>query len=260
MKRVLVIAGSDSGAGAGVQADLKTCFALGCYATTAITALTAQNTQGVRSIFPVEPSFVLEQIEAILEDIGADCIKIGMLSNPKIIESISRILGNLQIPIVLDPVMISQSGHVLLEPDAVFALREYLFPQTFLLTPNLDEAKVLVGEGSVEQSAERILSMGPKAVLVKGGHRNQEVYQDARDYLLSAQEAVYLSTPWVSTQNTHGTGCTLSAAITAYLAQGFELITAVSHAKSYLTGALHRGVHQKIGQGAGPVCHNWKNI
>ncbi|MEI6790551.1 MAG: bifunctional hydroxymethylpyrimidine kinase/phosphomethylpyrimidine kinase [Myxococcaceae bacterium] len=297
MKRVLIIAASDSGAGAGVQADLKTCFALGCYATTAMTALTAQNTQGVKSIFPVESGFVADQIECVLEDIGADSIKIGMLLNAKIIETVSRVLRKYSIPIILDPVMISQSGHALLEPDAVFALREYLFPQVFLLTPNLDEARVLVGEHEVEIAAQKILSMGVQAVLVKGGHRNQEVYAEARDYLLQCssssqdltlnpsppsgeglgneipplqllergvggevpQEGAYFSTPWIQTKNTHGTGCTLSAAIASYIALGFELKDAISQAKSYLTGALYRGVHQVIGQGAGPVCHNWRN-
>lgn len=259
MKRVLIIAASDSGAGAGVQADLKTCFALGCYATTAMTALTAQNTQGVKSIFPVEASFVADQIECVLEDIGADSIKIGMLLNAKIIETVSRVLRKYSIPIILDPVMIAQSGHALLEPDAVFALREYLFPQVFLLTPNLDEARVLVGEHEVEIAAQKILSMGVQAVLVKGGHRNQEVYVEARDYLLSKRESTYFSTPWIKTKNTHGTGCTLSAAIASYVALGFELKDAISQAKSYLTGALYRGVQQVIGQGAGPVCHNWRN-
>ena len=258
MKRVLIIAASDSGAGAGIQADLKTCMALGCYATTVITALTAQNTQGVRSIFPVNPHFVTDQIECILEDIGADSIKIGMLFNSKIIEAVGKILKKINIPIILDPVMISQSGHALLEPDAIFAMREYLFPQALLITPNLDEAIFLVGEHDAETTAQKILSMGPKAVLVKGGHRNQEVYADARDYLLSVEGGIFFSTPWIHTQNTHGTGCTLSSAIACYIAQGFDLKTAVSKAKSYLTGALYRGVHQTIGHGAGPVCHDWR--
>ena len=142
MKRVLTIAGSDSGGCAGIQADLKTFMALGCYGSSAITALTAQNTQGVRAIFPVSPAFVVEQIEAVLEDIGADVIKIGMLCNASIIEAVALCLKRYpEIPIVLDPVMISQSGHALLESDAVMALREYLFPRAYLLTPNLDEAK-----------------------------------------------------------------------------------------------------------------------
>ncbi|MEI6806879.1 MAG: bifunctional hydroxymethylpyrimidine kinase/phosphomethylpyrimidine kinase, partial [Myxococcaceae bacterium] len=237
MKRVLTIAGSDSGGGAGIQADLKTFMALGCYGASAITALTAQNTRGVRSIFPVSPSFVAEQIEAVLEDIGADVIKIGMLCNAPIIEAVASCLKRYsQIPVVLDPVMISQSGHTLLESDAVMALREYLFPRTYLLTPNLDEARALVGEFDVESTAHKILSMGPKAVLVKGGHRNSKVVAEAQDYLLSfgKTKGTYYASAWIKTQNTHGTGCTLSAAIAAYLAQNLSLVNAVCHAKSYL--------------------------
>ena len=258
MKRILIIAASDSGAGAGIQADLKTCMALGCYATTALTALTAQNTQSVRRIFPVDPGFVVDQIEAILEDIGVDSIKIGMLFNSRIIEAVAQTLKKINIPIILDPVMISQSGHSLLEPDAILAMREYLFPQALLITPNLDEAKFLVGEHDAQITAQKILSMGPKAVLIKGGHRNQEVYTEAQDYLLSFHEGVYFSSPWIQTPHTHGTGCTLSSAIACYTAQGFDLVSAISQAKSYLTGALHRGLHQKIGLGAGPVCHDWR--
>lgn len=261
VKRVLTIAGSDSCGGAGIQADLKTFMALGCYGASAITALTAQNTQGVRGIFPVTPSFVADQIEAVLEDVGADVIKIGMLCNAQIIESVALCLKRYpQIPIVLDPVMIAQSGHALLEPDAVMALREYLFPRTYLLTPNLDEARALVGEFDVESTAHKILSLGPKAVLVKGGHRNSKIVKQAQDYLLNfgKTKGTYYASAWIKTRNTHGTGCTLSAAIAAYLARNLSLIDAVSHAKSYLNGALNVGSKISVGQGAGPVCHNWK--
>lgn len=261
MKRILTIAGSDSGGGAGIQADLKTFMALRCYGASAITALTVQNSLGVRAIFPVSPSFVADQIDAVLEDIGADVIKIGMLCNAEIIKSVALCLKRYpEIPIVLDPVMIAQSGHMLLESDAVMALREYLFPKTYLLTPNLDEAQVLVGQFDVESTSHKILSMGPKAVLVKGGHRNSKIMKEAQDYLLcfGKTKGTYFGSAWIKTRNTHGTGCTLSAAIAAYLAHGLPLIEAVSHAKSYLNGALNIGSNLCIGQGAGAVCHNWK--
>ncbi len=261
MKRVLTLAGSDSGGGAGIQADLKTFMALGCYGASAITALTAQNTLGVRGIFPVSPSFVTDQIEAVLEDIGADVIKIGMLCNMRIIEAVALCLKRFpEIPVILDPVMISQTGHALLEPDAVMALREYLFPRAYLLTPNLDEAKALVGEFDVESTAHKILSMGPRAVLVKGGHRNSKAYEAAQDYLLcfGKTKGTYFASPWIKTRNTHGTGCTLSAAIAAYLAQGLLLVDAIGEAKSYLNGALNKASGQSVGEGAGPVCHHWR--
>lgn len=261
MKRILTIAGSDSGGGAGIQADLKTFMALGCYGASAITALTAQNTQGVRGIFSVSPDFVIEQIDTVLEDIGADVIKVGMLCNAQIIKSVALCLKRYpKIPVVLDPVMIAQSGHSLLETDAVMALREYLFPRAYLLTPNLDEAQALVGQFDVESTAHKILSMGPQSVLVKGGHRNSKAFETAQDYLLCLGETkgIYYASPWIKTQNTHGTGCTLSAAIAAYLAHGLPLIDAIAQAKSYLNGALNIGSNVSIGQGAGPVCHNWR--
>jgi hydroxymethylpyrimidine/phosphomethylpyrimidine kinase len=261
MKRILTIAGSDSGGGAGIQADLKTFMALGCYGSSAITALTAQNTKGVRGIFPVDPGFVSDQIDAVLEDIGADVIKIGMLCNVPIIKAVGQALRKYpEIPVVLDPVMIAQSGHALLDADSVYALREYVFPKAYLLTPNLDEAKVLVGEFEVESTAHKILSLGPKAVLVKGGHRNSKTYETARDYLLcfGKTKGTYFDSAWINTNNTHGTGCTLSAAIAAYLAHGLGLTEAVSSAKAYLNGALNMGSQVSVGKGAGPVCHHWK--
>lgn len=263
MNRVLTIAGSDSGGGAGIQADLKTTLALGCYGASAITALTAQNTRGVRGVFPVSPSFVVDQIEAVLEDIGADVIKVGMLCNAAIIEAVANCLRRFAtIPVVMDPVMISQSGHRLLEPDAIDALREYMFPRAYLLTPNLDEATALVGEQAVESMAHKILSMGPKAVLIKGGHRNTREFDNAEDFLLcfGKTKGSYFRSPWIKTRNAHGTGCTLSAAIASYLARGFSLLEAVSAAKSYLNGAMNIGSTKAIGQGNGPVFHGWKII
>ncbi|MBH1989239.1 MAG: bifunctional hydroxymethylpyrimidine kinase/phosphomethylpyrimidine kinase [Myxococcaceae bacterium] len=261
MKRVLTIAGSDSGGGAGIQADLKTISAIGCYGATAITALTSQNTRGVKGVFPVEPSFIQEQIEAVLEDIGADAIKLGMLYNANVVEIVANCLKRYPaIPVVIDPVMISQSGHRLLENDAILALREYLFPRAYLLTPNLDEATALVGEHHVESMAHKILSIGPKAVLIKGGHRNTRTFDHAEDYLLKfgKTQGTYFRSSWIRTRNTHGTGCTLSAAIACYVAFGHPLSEAVALAKSYLNGAMNRSSPYSIGAGAGPVCHHWK--
>ncbi|MBL4817766.1 MAG: bifunctional hydroxymethylpyrimidine kinase/phosphomethylpyrimidine kinase [Deltaproteobacteria bacterium] len=259
MNRILTIAGSDSGGGAGIQADIKTASSLGCYSTSAITALTAQNTRGVYDVFPVSPQFVVEQIERILDDIGTDAIKIGMLHSAEIIEAVARCLRRFEgIPIVLDPVMVSQSGNPLLESDAVWALREYLFPQCTLITPNLHEARELVGDRSPEESAKLILSMGPKAVLLKGGHGNPSTHPQATDYLVEEHRSAYFSAPWIETKNTHGTGCTLSAAIAVYLAQDYELFEAVSHGKKYLNQALQKGSKMEIGQGSGPLCHHWR--
>ncbi len=261
MKRVLTIAGSDSGGGAGIQADLKTITAMGCYGSSAITALTAQNTLGVQAIYPVSPEFVVAQIESVLEDIGADAIKLGMLFDAPVIKAVSKTLLNYRhIPIILDPVMISTSGHRLLQDDAIMALREFLFPMSALITPNIHEAIALVGNHGVEESAEKILSMGPQAVLIKGGHCHEESCKTAKDYLLTHSKGMYFEAPWVETKNTHGTGCTLSAAIAANIAKGFEIESAISNAKAYLTEALKIGSKMQIGHGAGPVCHNWRII
>jgi hydroxymethylpyrimidine/phosphomethylpyrimidine kinase len=261
MKRVLTIAGSDSGGGAGIQADLKAIMAMGCYGASAITALTAQNTLGVQAIYPVSPEFIVSQMESVLEDIGADAIKLGMLFDAPIIKAVAHtLLKYRHIPVVLDPVMISTSGHRLLQEDAIMALREFLFPMATLITPNIHEAIALVGIHGVEESAAQILSMSPKAVLIKGGHCNDEVCKSAKDYLLTRSGGQYFEAPWIETKNTHGTGCTLSAAIAANIAKGFEIESAISNAKTYLTQALKIGSKMQIGHGAGPVCHNWRII
>jgi hydroxymethylpyrimidine/phosphomethylpyrimidine kinase len=257
MKRVLTIAGSDSGGGAGIQADLKTIQALGCYGASAITALTAQNTQGVRSVFAVEANFVADQIRAVLEDIGADAIKIGMLHRTPVIEAVAACLAQYRdIPVILDPVIAAQSGDRLLDIDAIEAMKSLLFPMAFLITPNLPEAKLLVYFVTTEQAASDLLKMGPRAVLIKGGHDQTRATAD--DYLLQGHDGKYLSAPWVTTQNTHGTGCTLSAAIASYVAHGSELDDAVAEAKKYLSGALRLSTVHKIGRGHGPVRHDWR--
>lgn len=255
MKRVLTIAGSDSGGGAGIQADLKTFQALACYGASAITALTAQNTQGVRSVFSVDANFVAEQIHAVLEDIGADAIKIGMLHRTPVIEAVAECLENYsQIPIILDPVITAQSGDKLLELDAINAMKTLLFPKATLVTPNIPEARLLVDFETVEQAATELLKLGPAAVLVKGGHLDSVINLTACDYFLEIT-GKYFHAPWVTTKNTHGTGCTLSAAIAAYVARGFELSEAVSLAKKYVSKALEGAKEQKIGQGHGPLKH-----
>ncbi len=261
MKRVLTIAGSDSGGGAGIQADLKAIMAMGCYGASAITALTAQNTLGVQAIYPVSPEFIISQIESVLNDIGADAIKIGMLFDAPIIKAVAQtLLKYPKIPIVLDPVMISTSGHRLLQQDAIMALREFLFPMATLITPNIHESIALVGNHTVEDAAQKILSMGPRAVLIKGGHCEDDACKSAKDYLLMQNSSTYFEAPWIKTKNTHGTGCTLSAAIAANIAKGCEIDTAISHAKAYLTEALKLGATLHIGGGSGPVCHNWRII
>ncbi|MES2503777.1 MAG: bifunctional hydroxymethylpyrimidine kinase/phosphomethylpyrimidine kinase [Myxococcota bacterium] len=261
MKKVLSIAGSDSGGGAGIQADLKTFAALGCYGTTAVTALTSQNTMGVQGVFPVTPAFVAQQIDSVLSDIGADVIKIGMLLNAPIIEAVARSLKRFaHIPIILDPVMISTSGHALLEDDAVEALKRDLFPMAALVTPNFDEAIFLVGTCEAKAAAQKILAMGPQAVLIKGGHRSLPSCEHAEDYLLDAGQSTTFSAPWVKTKNTHGTGCTLAAAIACYMALDFSLSDSVKMAKAYLSGALQAGSEMNIGQGFGPVRHDWRAI
>jgi hydroxymethylpyrimidine/phosphomethylpyrimidine kinase len=269
MKRyhtVLTIAGSDSGGGAGIQADLKTISALGCYGHSVITALTAQNTVGVWGIHPVPSDFVRQQLEAVLSDIGADCVKIGMLFSAGIVDAVAETLQKFQIrSVVLDPVMISTSGNYLLETDAIDRLKTKLFPLTTVLTPNLAEAEALVGRhirtiADMEAAARQLAQLGCQAVLVKGGHLEAEQSTDVLYESFSGQLSHY-SAPRIETNNTHGTGCTLSSAIAAYLAQGLELAPAIGEAKTYLQQALQQGQAYRLGQGYGPVhhFHRWWN-
>ncbi|MCK0209531.1 bifunctional hydroxymethylpyrimidine kinase/phosphomethylpyrimidine kinase [Starkeya koreensis] len=255
----VTIAGSDSGGGAGIQADLKTFSALGVYGASVITALTAQNTLGVTGIHDVPPDFIAAQIDAVLSDLDVDAIKIGMLSRPEAIEVVAAGLERHgQSTIVLDPVMIAASGDRLLVPEAIETLRARLLPRALLITPNLPEAAALLDEApaatleEVRGQAERLLAFGPRAVLIKGGHGEGP---QSTDVLLDSKGFFELSAARVATRNTHGTGCTLSSAIAAGLARGLKLRDAVTAAKDYLTRALACSEELHIGQGHGPVHH-----
>lgn len=259
--RVLSIAGSDSGGGAGIQADIKTITALGGYAMTSITALTAQNTQGVSEVFPVDPFFVEKQIEVVLDDLGADAIKLGMLQNRTIVELVARQLERRAraIPIVLDPVMVATSGGSLLDAAGREALAKRLLPMAALVTPNVPEAQVLTGieiesEADFERAADHLLLMGASAVLMKGGHLSGESVVDllrTADGMVSRFEHERLTT-----RATHGTGCTLSAAIATGLAQGMTLQSAIERALDYVHTAMRWAT--PLGHGpAGPLDHGF---
>jgi hydroxymethylpyrimidine/phosphomethylpyrimidine kinase len=260
IKRVLTIAGSDSGGGAGIQADLKTFTALGCYGMSVVTAVTAQNTVEVRSIHEVPPPEVRSQLEAVLDDIEVDAVKTGMLANAAIIETVAEVLKKYRTPnIVVDPVMISKGGAHLLREDAVEALKFYLAPLATILTPNVPEAAALTGltiDGytDTKEIMELLHRMGPKFVLLKGGHFEST---EATDYLFDGCAEKQYAAPRIATKNTHGTGCTYAAAIAAYLAQGFAPPDAVHHAKAYLTGAIMASDTLNVGHGAGPLYHGW---
>jgi hydroxymethylpyrimidine/phosphomethylpyrimidine kinase len=255
----VTIAGSDSGGGAGIQADLKTFSALGVYGASVITALTAQNTQGVTAIHDLPADFVTAEIDAVFSDLKVDAVKIGMLSRPAVIEAVAAGLDRYgQRIVVLDPVMVAASGDPLIATEAVAVLVALLLPRALLVTPNLPEAARLLGEApaadrkSVEAQAARLLALGPRAVLLKGGHGGGP---ESADYLLTGAGGHWLSAPRIATNNTHGTGCTLSSAIAAGLAKGAALGSAVAAAKDYLTGAIAAADRLHIGKGRGPVHH-----
>lgn len=258
--KVLTIAGFDGSGGAGIQADLKTFSALGCYATTALTALPVQNTMGVKSVYSIETACLEEQIQAIIEDMPLNAIKIGMLHRKEIIEAVARTLKHYHVSnIVLDPVMVAKSGDRLLKPEAILSMQKELFPMTTVLTPNLLEASEILGRGvkdkaQMEKAALDLIQMGPQAVVVKGGHLNGDC-DDCLCLKTSTPEIHWFSAEKIQTRNTHGTGCTFSAAITAFLARGFTILEAVKKAKEYLTQAIHAGKQLTIGQGNGPVHH-----
>ncbi len=259
--RALTIAGSDSGGGAGIQADLKTFAALGCYGSSVLTALTAQNTVAVTAIHPVPPSFVGAQLDAVLDDIGTDATKIGMLASADVIGAVADGLGRHDPgPVVLDPVMIATSGDALLADDAVSALRELLLPLAAVVTPNLPEAAVLLGGGDLrtvgdmEHAARALAALGPRTVLVKGGHLDDAHSVDV-SYDAASGTVRHLDAPRIDTPNTHGTGCTLSSAIAALLARGAPVDRAVDGAKAYLTEAIRAGADRRLGGGHGPVHH-----
>ncbi len=293
-KKVLSIAGSDSGGGAGIQADLKTIAALGCYGLTAITALTAQNTQGVRAIHAPEPEFLRQQLEAVFEDIGADAVKIGMLHSPEIVAVVANALRRFKpAHIVLDPVMVATSGDALITPQTQESIVEKLFPLADVITPNLDELSLLVGEPitrphQFEAAALKIFELGAKAVLIKGGHLDQPnlvdvLYEMDRHgpsglAMTAKKEGLAMtgnkpslrgaSAPWqsiateivrprINTNNLHGTGCTLSSAIACFLAQGYPLKAAVKGGQDYVYQAIEAAVDMQIGHGHGPVNHSF---
>jgi hydroxymethylpyrimidine/phosphomethylpyrimidine kinase len=256
----LTIAGSDSSGGAGIQADLKTFTVLGVYGASVLTALTAQNTRGVTAVHPVPPEFVALQIDAVATDIKVGATKTGMLNDrATLLAVVEGVRRHALHPLVVDPVMVATSGDMLLEPDAVEAVRTELLPLADVITPNLAEAARLLGKAAaasvpeMEAQAQALLALGPKAVLIKGGHGEGA---DAVDVLVTRDAApLYLALPRIATPNTHGTGCTLSAAIAAYLARGDSLATAARAAKSFVHAALAAGAGLKIGGGSGPVEH-----
>jgi hydroxymethylpyrimidine/phosphomethylpyrimidine kinase len=259
----LSIAGSDTIGGAGIQADIKTFSALGCYATSVLTSLTAQNSRGVSSIFEITPLFIENQLKAVLSDQIIQSTKIGMLYSEEIIQVVAWNLNQYKVDnIVLDPVMISKNGNSLLKESAQKALVKYLFPLTRVLTPNLPEAqsflnKSLNSDKEIEMAAQTLSDWGPPTVVIKGGHRAS--IEKSRDciYHRESQKIIWIESKRIHTNNTHGTGCTFSAAISAYLAKEFPVITAIEKAKNYLTHAIERGAYYKFGDelGHGPVFH-----
>jgi hydroxymethylpyrimidine/phosphomethylpyrimidine kinase len=253
--KALTIAGSDSGGGAGIQADLKTFSAFRVFGMSVITAVTAQNSLGVQGVFNLPPEFVSRQLESVLSDFGTDAIKIGMLSTAPIISAVAENLRSRpQDKIVLDPVMIAKSGDALLQTDARTALTKELLPLALVVTPNLHEAEALAGipvatESDMEEAARRILALGARNVLVKGGH----LRDSATDILWNGRDFARFTTPRLASSNTHGTGCTLSSAIAACLARGHALKDAVSEAKAYVTAAIREGF--QVGGGVGALRH-----
>lgn len=255
--RVLICAGSDSGGGAGIQADIKTVTALGGFATTAITALTAQNTMGVSSIIEVPINFLLEQISVVLSDLGADCIKTGMLHNAQVIEAVSEAIekdGEKKY-LVVDPVMVAKGGHELLELSALHALKSHMIVRADLLTPNIPEAELLTGLeisdiDTMRRAAYAILEMGSKAVLLKGGHLKDETLTDI---LVTKDAEKTYSGPRLVTKHTHGTGCSMASAVATGIAQGDNLEMAVQRAKAYVFTAIKTA--PQFGKGHGPLNH-----
>jgi hydroxymethylpyrimidine/phosphomethylpyrimidine kinase len=255
IRKALTIAGSDSGAGAGIQADLKTFAALGVYGTSAITAITAQNTVGVTQVLTLSPKLVAAQIDAVIDDIGAHAVKTGMLATRAIVEVVAKKVRQHRLKnLVVDPVMVATSGDLLIRKNAVAALRSRLLPLATVVTPNLPEAEQLTHMRlrtweEIEAAAKQIVALGAKTVIIKGGHRKGP----AVDLFFDGKKFHILDAPRIRTRNTHGTGCTLSAAIAAYLAKGEDIESAVRAAKKYITAAIRAGF--TIGAGHGPVHH-----
>ena len=261
MRTALTIAGSDSGGGAGIQADLKTFAAHGVYGTSAITAITAQNTLGVTSWQALPADLVTAQIEAIAGDMGADAVKTGMLANAAIVEAVAAAIESLQLPlVVVDPVMIAKGGDRLLEEEAVAALLAELLPRAHVVTQNVPEAEVLAGMSiesvaDMREAGRRILARGPRVVLIKGGHLGGA---ESIDVTCTASETFEIRGPRIDTRHTHGTGCTLSSAIAANLARGLSDREAIERAREYLEGAIRHA--PGIGRGHGPLNHFWRAV
>ena len=262
--RVLSIAGSDSGGGAGIQADLKTFSALGCYGMTAITAITAQNTCGVTGIHGIPPEMLKSQIDAVVQDIGVDAVKIGMLHSPEVVRVVADAVRTYQLPhVVLDPVMVATSGDRLIAEETVAVLVRELFPLTEVVTPNLDEAGWLLGRpigaaDLLEAAAQDLRALGAPAALLKGGHLPGDWVED----VLALQDGSLhrLASARIATRNGHGTGCTLSSAIAAHLALGLPLQQAVERARAYILGAIAAGADVRTGRGHGPLNHGYAPV
>lgn len=260
--RVLTIAGSDSGGGAGIQADIKAISAMGCFATTAITAITAQNTQGITAVHPIPIEMIEDQIDAVLSDIGTDTIKIGMLHSAEVVSVVADKIEQYKIKnVVLDPVMVSTSGHRLIEEQAIEVLQSRLVPMARVITPNIPEAEILAGvkitsEAQFAEVARMLSNGGKNSVLLKAGHLSEDILTD---YLYNAEDDTFTTLPStrVDTKNTHGTGCTLSSALAAALARGFSLTEAAKMAKHYIEQAIISGAEYTIGNGFGAVDHFW---
>jgi hydroxymethylpyrimidine/phosphomethylpyrimidine kinase len=259
MRTALTIAGSDSSGGAGIQADLKTFAALGVYGTSAITAVTAQNTTGITVISPLSADLVIAQIEAVAGDIQIHATKIGMLATSAIVEAVAAAIEELDLPtVVVDPVMAAKSGDRLLDEEGVRTLCTELLPRAFVVTPNIPEAEALSGRRIAtaddrREAARRIHGMGPSAVIVKGGHASGD---EIVDLLFDGERFSELRTPRVASRHTHGTGCTFASAIAANLALGHPLADAAARAQSYVAGAIRHGL--AIGKGQGPLDHFWR--
>ena len=260
---VLSIAGSDSSGGAGIQADVKTFASLGVYGATAITAITAQNTEGVYSQLAVTPQMVYDQILAVVDDLHPTVVKVGMLANADIALAVAEALAKYSLPLILDPVIVSSTGHRLLSLDALDALKQRLLPMSMLVTPNIPEIEVLTGRSissyhDKEQAALTLFGYGARAVLLKGGHEDGDQKSDI--LFINSQsgiESLTYTSETITTRNTHGTGCTLSSAIAAFMARGCDMVEAIREAKSYVTEAIRSGADVKIGHGIGPVNHGF---
>jgi hydroxymethylpyrimidine/phosphomethylpyrimidine kinase len=255
--RVLVVAGSDSGGGAGIQADIKTVTMLGAFAATAITALTAQNTEGVFGVLPIDPAFIRQQMEVVLDDIGADAIKTGMLHDEGVIDTVASVLEEraATVPLVLDPVMVAKGGAPLIEMSAIDAMKRRLIPRATVLTPNLPEAAILLGRtiagvAAMREAARELLALGCRAVLLKGGHLEGDT---VHDLLATAAGIREWQSPRIDTRHTHGTGCTLASAIAAGLAQSMTVEASVERARDYVLKAIASA--PGFGRGHGPLDH-----